>query len=72
MDDSIQTLKDTTDGEDENHYNKPEDPNRLTSIADTEFSNPSNAGDDSEKKSSDKDEIAALYDLEECAESYME
>ncbi|HQK41523.1 MAG TPA: hypothetical protein PKV39_00835 [bacterium] len=72
MDDSIQTLKDTTDGEDENHYNKSEDPNRLTSIANTEFSDPSNAMNYSEKKSSDKDEIAALYDLEECAESYVE
>jgi len=71
MDDSIQTLKDTTDGEDENHYNKPEDPNHLTSIANTEFSDPSNAMNYSEKKNNDE-EISVLYDLEECAESYVE
>jgi len=72
MDDSIQTLKDTTDGEDENHYNKSEDPNYLTSIAGTEFPNPSNAGDYPEKKNNDEDKISVLYDLEECAESYVE
>jgi hypothetical protein len=74
MDDSIQTLNNnTTGGGDGNsHNNKSEGPNYLTSIAGTEFPNPSNAGDYSEKKNNDEDKISVLYDLEECAESYVE
>lgn len=76
MDDSIQTLNNNTTttsrGDGNPHDNKSEDPNYLTSIAGTEFPNPSNAGDYPEKKNNDEDKISVLYDLEECAESYVE